>query len=196
MINLAEFPELIVQQEVEHLEAFTGFETENRYTVLTADGEPLLHAWEESGALSRQFLKAHRPLALHVVDQDGQPVLAVDRNFYWLLSHLRIADGEGRPLGSLNRHFAFPGRKFTLDDPAGGGLLELKGSLFRPNTFMFLREGTEVARITKQWGGILREAATDADTFVIEKDTDAIDEHMSLLILACAFAIDLEFFES
>ena len=99
-------------------------------------------------------------------------------------------------MGSLNRQFAVLGRKFTLDDPAGRGLLELKGPLFRPNTFMFYREGSEVARITKQWGGILREVATDADTFVIEKDTEAIDEDMSLLILACAFAIDLEFFES
>ena len=196
MFNLSEFSELIVQQEVEHLEAFTGFETENRYSVFTSEGELLLHAWEESGTLSRQFLKAHRPLALHVVDQDGQPVLTAERGFYWFLSHLRIADGEGRPLGSLNRQFAVLGRKFTLDGPAGDGLLELKGSLFRPNTFMFRREGTEVARITKQWGGILREAATDADTFVIEKDTHAIDDDMSLLILACAFAIDLEFFES
>ena len=196
VINLAEYSELVVEQEVEHLEAFTGFETENRYIVASSEGELLAHAWEESGGLSRQFLKTRRPLALHVADPDGQPVLTADRPFYWLLSHLGIADGEGRPLGSLNRHFAVLGRKFTLDDPAGAGLLELKGSLFRPNTFMFLREGTEVARITKQWGGILREAATDADTFVIEKDTAAIDEHMSLLILACAFAIDLEFFES
>ena len=148
MINLAEYSELIVEQEVEHLEAFTGFETENRYTVATSEGELLLHAWEESGTLSRQFLKAHRPLAIHVADQDGQPVLSADRDFYWLLSHLRIADGEGRPLGSLNRQFAVLGRKFTLDDEAGARLLELKGSLFRPNTFMFMREGTEVARIT------------------------------------------------
>jgi uncharacterized protein YxjI len=196
VINLAEYSELIVQQELEHLEAFTGFETENRYTVLTPDGEPLLHAWEESGALSRQFLKTRRPLALHVVDQDGQPVLSADRPFYWLLSHLRIADGEGRPLGSLNRRFAGLRKRFTVDDPAGGGLLELNGPVFRPNTFMFTREGTEVARITKQWGGVLRELATDADTFFIEKNTDAIDEDVSLLILACAFAIDLEFFES
>ena len=196
MSNLADFSELIVHQEVEHLEAFTGFETENRYTVVTSDGEPLLHAREESGTLSRQFLKSRRPLALHVVDQDGNPVMTADRGFYWLLSHLRIADGEGRPLGSLNRHFAALGRKFTLNDPAGDPLLELKGSLFRPNAFRFLREGTEVARITKQWGGILREIATDADTFFIEKDTEAIDEDMSLLILACAFPIDLEFFES
>jgi uncharacterized protein YxjI len=196
VFNLAEYPELIVQQEVEHLEALTGFETENRYTVFTAEGEPLLHAWEESGGLSRQFLKTRRPLAVHVVDQEGHPVLTADRPFYWFLSHLRIADGEGRPLGSLDRRFAPVTKRFTLGDPAGGGLLELTGPLFRPNTFMFRREGTEVARITKQWGGILREVATDADTFVIEKDTEAIDEDMSLLILACAFAIDLEFFES
>ena len=40
MINLAEYSELIVEQEVEHVEAFTGFETEIRYTALTSGGEP------------------------------------------------------------------------------------------------------------------------------------------------------------
>ncbi len=196
MFTLAEYQELIVQQDIEHLEMFTGFETENRYSIMTPEGEPLLFAGEESGMLARQLLSSHRALEIHVVDGDGQLVLTAGRDFYWLLSHLWIADGEERPLGSLSRHFKMLGRVFTLDDPSGNTLLDLKGSLFRPNTFIFEREGTEVARITKQWGGIMREMATDADTFVIQKNTDEIDEDMSLLILACAFAIDLEFFES
>ena len=48
MIDLSEYRELVVRQEVEHLEAFTGIETENRYSVLTPDGEQLLYAYEES----------------------------------------------------------------------------------------------------------------------------------------------------
>ncbi|HAL49331.1 MAG: hypothetical protein FI707_03755 [SAR202 cluster bacterium] len=196
LFTLAEFQELVVQQEIEHLEVFTGFETENRYSIMTPEGEPLLFAWEESGVLGRQFLSSHRALEIHVVDGDGQLVMTAGRDFYWFLSQLWIADGEESPLGSLSRHFKMLGRFFTLNDPSGNTLLDLKGSLFRPNTFIFEREGAEVARITKQWGGIGRELATDADTFVIQKNTDEIDEDMSLLILACAFAIDLEFFES
>ena len=35
MIDLSQHPELYVRQEIEHLEVFTGFETQNRYSVRT-----------------------------------------------------------------------------------------------------------------------------------------------------------------
>ena len=48
MIDLTQYSELTVRQEVEHLEVFSGFETSNRYRITTPDGEPLLYAFEES----------------------------------------------------------------------------------------------------------------------------------------------------
>ena len=80
MVDLTQHQELFVRQEVEHLEVFTGFEASNRYSVNTPDGERLLYAYEESGWLGRQFLRTHRPLTLHIVDGDGQPVVVASRN--------------------------------------------------------------------------------------------------------------------
>ena len=60
---------------------------------------------------------------------------------------------------------------------------------------MFYVDGIEVARVTKQWGGIMREAFSDADTFKVQQDP-GLDQDLSLLVLATAFAIDLDFFES
>ena len=162
MEDLTQFQELVVRQEVERLEVFTGFETENRYSVMTPEGEPLFYAFEESGFFGRQFLNTHRPLNLHVIDNDGQPILTAHRDFFWFLSHLHMRDSEDRPLGSLHRQFAVLKRRFTLEDPNGIAQAEVEGSLFRPNTFMFYKQGTEVARITKQWSGIMREAFSDA----------------------------------
>ena len=34
-IDIANYSELMIRQRVERLEAITGFETENRYTVMT-----------------------------------------------------------------------------------------------------------------------------------------------------------------
>ena len=42
MIDLTQFQELVVQQEIELLEVFTGFETGNRYSILTVDGEQVV----------------------------------------------------------------------------------------------------------------------------------------------------------
>ena len=42
MIDLTDYSELMIKQQVEHLEALTGFETANRYRVMTPEGETLL----------------------------------------------------------------------------------------------------------------------------------------------------------
>ena len=75
-------------------------------------------------------------------------------------------------------------------------IAEVEGPLFRPNTFMVRQQGEEIARITKQWSGLLREGFTDADAFRVEFFGQARDQNTCLLILATAFSIDLDFFES
>jgi len=60
---------------------------------------------------------------------------------------------------------------------------------------MITRDGGEIARIAKQWGGILREGFSKADTFNVEFSTPH-DQDFSLLVLAMALVIDLEFFEN
>ena len=195
MIDITRHDELIVRQVVEGLEAITGFETQNRYEVLTPEGEQVMYAYEESGGFSRFFLKTHRPLELHVVDTSGSPVLTASREFFWFLSHLNMSDESGRHVGALNRQFGFK-RRLTLTDRNDQPLGEITGSIFRPYTF-FVNDlnGEEVGRVTKQWSGFGREAFTDADTFqVLFNDPDRSEE-FRLLLLTAAFAIDLDFFE-
>ena len=74
MIDLAQHEELLVCQQVEHVEAFIGFEMANQYTVFTPDGYEMLHAVEESGAVSRQFMGSHRPLNIHLSGRPGRHV--------------------------------------------------------------------------------------------------------------------------
>ena len=196
MINLSQYQELIVHQEVEHFEAFTGFETANSYSVLTVEGDVLLHVAEESGWVGRQFLGNHRPMTLHIVDPDGNPVMTASRAFFWFLSHLHVEDADGNHIGSLLRRFGFLKRIFAIEDAGGSELARVEGKMLRPNTFMIYRQGDEIARVTKQWSGIGREAFTDADTFHVQMNTEVADESFALLVVATALAIDLDFFES
>lgn len=196
MLDLTRYQELVVQQHVEPLEVFTGLESKNRYSVNTPQGETLLYAYEESGFFGRQFLRTHRPLTLHVMDGQRQPVLEASRAFFWFFSHLHVRDSTGRPLGSLRRRFGLLRRRFRLEGPAGQLVAEVRGSLLHPNTFTIHRQGSEVARITKRWSGALREAFSRADTFQIQFAGREGGQDFSLLVLATAFAIDLDFFET
>ena len=61
---------------------------------------------------------------------------------------------------------------------------------------MIYQREREVARVTKQWSGLLKEAFTDADTFKLEINDRTLGKDVALIMLAAAFAIDLDFFES
>ena len=186
----------MIRQRVERLEAITGFETENRYTVMTPQGDELLHAQEESSTLSRIFLRSHRPLTLRVSDLQGNDVLVASRSFFWFFAHLHVSDPSGRHLGSLRRRFSFPSRKLSVEGPGGQPIAEIRGPLMKPKTFMIYQREREVARVTKQWSGLLKEVFTDADTFKLEINDRTLGKDVALIMLAAAFAIDLDFFES
>ena len=196
-MELANHRELIVRQTREMLEVFTGFETANRYRILTPDGQEAMYAYEDSGMLTRQFMGNHRPLSLHVLGSDGGNILNANRSFFWFLSHLNVQDGSGAPIGSLKRKFAALKRKFVVLDAGGQQIAGLNGSIFRPHTFTLNNaRGEEMGRIVKEWGGIMREGFTDADNFRIQFSDAERSEHIRLLLLASAFAIDLDFFEA
>ena len=196
VIDLSEHGELIIRQEMEHLEAFTGLETQNRYSVSTPDGDPLLYAYEESGFFSRIFLKKNRPLSIHVLDNNKERVLTASRSFFWFLSHLHIRDGSGHEIGALRRRFSILNRRFEFEDSTGKLIAEMRGPRLRPNTFMiYNKRGEEIGRVTKQWSGIGREVFSDADTFSVQIDTNKVDRDFAMLILVSALAIDLDFFE-
>lgn len=195
MTDLTRYSELVIKQQVEQIEIFTPFEAANRYSVYTADGAQLMYAYEESGDMSRQFAGSHRALSIHVVDGDGSPVLNASRDFFWFRSHLRV-DADGRRIGALNRIFGL-GRKFALVDANDREITRLTSGLFRPHTFIANAVGDgEIARVTKQWSGFGREMFTDADTFVVQFTDSNADNDFRLLMLASAFAIDLDFFEN
>lgn len=196
---LAHAPALVVRQHKEMLEAFTGFETKNRYVVQLPDGQPALYAAETGSGgwafLVRSFLKNKRPFTIQLRDAHGNVVLALERPWTWFFSELHVRDGQGQPLGMIDQRFAFFARRFVVLDPTGRELAQLHGPFFRPWTFRVVQGDQEVGRITKQWSGLLREAFTDADTFGVEFGPH-MDPRLRMLALAATFLIDFLYFEN
>lgn len=188
------YQSLMVRQQVEPLQVFSGLETQNRYQVLNPEGHEVCLAYEESGFMARQFLRCRRPLTINVIDGEGNLLLVARGKFYWFFSHLEFFAPAGEFLGRLNRSFSFMGRRLDLLDNDGivGGL---QGPLLRPYTFWLRQDGREVARITKQWSGLAREMFTVADTFQVLFTDESLAESVRWLVLGTAFAIDLDFFE-
>lgn len=195
---------LFLRQRREWLEVFTDFEQANKYAIVTEGGALAGWALEKPGGfgrfLMRSFLKAMRPFELTIFPAEGpagRAELSVRRPWTWLFARLYVWDRDGRPLGQVRQRFAWIRRRIDLEAPDGRLLARITGPLLHPWTFVAERGrgalAREVGRIEKQWGGLLKEGFTDADTFLLTFGDP--DPTLRRLLLAAAVLVDYRWFE-
>ncbi|WP_394823122.1 phospholipid scramblase-related protein [Pendulispora albinea] len=194
---LAAYPALLVRQRRE-LGEFFGYESRNKYEVLTAEGHPVLYAAESGkgfgAVLARQFFGHWRTFEIHVFDMYRNPVLRAVHPFRFFFQRLEVFDASGNLLGAIQQRFALFSKRFDVLDPAGNLLFTVSSPFWRMWTFPFERAGRQVAVIAKKWGGVVRELFTDADTFRVDYQPELSPPERALVLAASLF-IDLQYFE-
>jgi hypothetical protein len=201
---LAQAPRLVVRQRRNYLETFTGLEASGRYAIFTEQGG-FTAGFAEHGdgagdLLGRWLLKASRPftMGLYPAEHPDRPLLVLHRPWRWLFAHLEVRDAaSGRVLGRIQQRWGWFRKRLDVEAPDGRPLARLTGPLLRPWTVLVEAgpEGRarEVGRIEKRWSGFLREAFTDADTFLVTLPPG--DPTLRTLLLAAAVLVDFIWFE-
>jgi uncharacterized protein YxjI len=196
MEELRSLDSLIVSQKKEWGEILSGFETKNKYVVSDVYGNKIYYAIEEAGSiLLRLFLRAFRPFTIVVLTKSNQRVLRVIRPFRFFFHRANIVDAQGISLGVLQRRFSLLQRKYSVFDNSGKEIYQLFGPILKPWTFIIKDNDVEYGKITKKWGGLLKEGFTDADNFgvIFPKDWDV---RLKALFLGAVFLIDFVHFEN
>ena len=189
MQQLESMDALAIRQLKEWGEILTGWEFSNRYEILDESGRKLFDAGEQRGSLlARQFLGPKRPFNL-VVLESGSPALYVQRPFRFFVQTVDILDSGRARLGSIEKTMNPVQRNYHIRNREGREVCELHGPLTKPWTFFIMQNGDQTGVITKRWGGVGREAFTDADTFGVQFPREASPETKALL-LGAVFLID------
>ena len=204
---LTQIDQLLVHQKVELLEAFTSFETQNKYTVKNTLGQKVYSAKEDSGCCSRQFCGNMRSFDMKIVDNLGNEVIHLNRPlacgscfFPCCLQKMEVTSPPGSLIGSIEQEWSILTPKFAIKDAAGQTVLKIGGpfctfSLCGDVEFnVFSSDGsTNVGKISKQWSGLAREAFTDADNFGISFPMD-LDVKIKAVLLGACFLIVISSF--
>uniref|UniRef100_A0A0A9XAE0 Phospholipid scramblase n=1 Tax=Lygus hesperus TaxID=30085 RepID=A0A0A9XAE0_LYGHE len=205
---LTTLDQLLVKQKVEILEALTGFETQNKYTVKNSLGQKVFYAVEDSSCCSRCFCGTLRPFDMKILDNFKNEVIHMYRPlacqscwFPCCLQTLEVSSPPGCVVGSVVQEWSLFCPKFSIKNAAGDTVLYIEGPLCTYSIcgdvefkVLALDETTVVGRISKQWSGLLREAFTDADFFGVTFPMD-LDVKMKAVMLAACFLIDFMFFD-
>lgn len=188
-----------IKQIRERLEIFTGWETANKYQILDEENRPLGYAAERKngllGALTKNFLKSHRPMDIDIWNANKDLVLKARRPFFFFFSDMRVYQG-GNLIGEIKTRFGILKRKYDLMDSRGTVFARIESPRWRLWTFHIKdSRGEDAGKISKKWGGVLKEVFSDSDSFATDLSKKDWKEEEQALILLATLSIDLDFFE-
>lgn len=189
---------VMIRQQKEWGEILVGFESKNRFELSDEGGNRLGLAAEESsgfGAMfARNFLGKCRKATIHIYDATGNRIGRGEKPFRWFFHRMEVFDGNQK-IGAVQRKWSWFNRKFSIENSAGQEVMQIFSPMFRIWTFKLMLGQQEVGRISKKWGGVLKEMFTDADSFGMEVDESVPNELRSILLVA-TFLIDFTCFEN
>ncbi|XP_034253223.1 phospholipid scramblase 2 isoform X2 [Thrips palmi] len=206
---LTSIDQLLVHQKVEVLEALTGFETKNKFTVKNSMGQKVYKAVEDTDCLTRNCCGPLRPFDMKILDNFDNQVIHLNRPlacdsccFPCCLQSMEVSSPPGNTIGRIEQEWSILKPKFVIKDHNDEVVLRIEGPFCTLSIcgsdvkFKVLsKDGEhEVGKIYKQWAGVLREALTDADHFGITFPMD-LDVRMKAVMLGACFLIDAMFFE-
>lgn len=192
---------LEIDQHARHWwEMLFNWEQRNQYSI--SDGMRHRGYVVEQGktlldVLARMFLGSHRPLQLHVFGPDDRIAITLTRPFYWILSRMSVEDGSGSVLGTVVKRWSLLRKHYDLHE-ANRLFAVISSGFFRIWTFPVLdaASGEQLAVVSKQWGGLVREYMTDADKFRVEFTSPSLSIEEKSIIFAAALSIDFDYFEN
>ena len=171
------------------------FELRNQYTLTAEDGQEIGRVEQAKQSPFAFILRLAGnldlvlPVTLHVTTGDGRTELELHKP--WFRFAVKVSDGSGDALGAVTKKIRVGKAVFSITGPAGQELGVLKAADWRARDFRFEDpSGSELARVTKKWRGLLTEVVTDADSYAVTFE-DTTDNPTRQLALAAALAVDL-----
>lgn len=205
---LSQIDQLLIKQKVEIFEAVTNIETANKYKIKNSLGQDIFKAKERSDFCTRQCCGPVRCFQLEICDHTGKEVIHCDRPlkcatccFPCCLQKMTISSPITEEVFGLIYQTWHPlTPNFKILDSKNKCVLKIEGPFCATSCcgdviFKILsKDGQEIGKITKQWGGLAMESFTDADNFSVSFPLD-LDVKFKATLLGAVFLIDFMFFE-
>lgn len=171
------------------------FELRNEYTLVDDTGEPIGTATQERQSflalLVRIFsaLDVALPMTLEVRDAAGKVELELHKP--WFTWRVQVSSPAVGLVGTIRKQIRVGKARFSLQGPQGEAIGEVRAENWRARDFaVFDPVDTEVARVTKQWRGLLTEAFSDADSYAVTFQPQ-LGHPLRALAFASALAVDI-----
>jgi len=172
-------------------------ELADQYRIRDEEGNEIGYIRKEGQSAlkkTRGFVSHRNQLITHrlaMYDRHGIKAIELLRPRKTMQARAEVLDGGGVPVGTIVQKDVLGKKRLGLEGASG----ELLGTIDAEDRrgWDFAIEdatGAEVGRITKKWPGLLAEAFTTADDYVLEISSD-VSPALRLMMLGTAAGVDL-----
>lgn len=215
---LTQIDQLLIHQQIELLEALTGWEVKNRYQIKNTLGQQVYFAQEESTTCHRQCCGGHRKFDMSITDNLGTEVIRMHRPFKccggdgscWCggidacSDELTVESPPGTVVGKVKYAFSKWSPHLEIRDAADNVVLHVWGPCCPCQAVcctgdidykLYSKDmQTEVGKISKQWAGAMKEILTKADNFGVNFPVD-LDVNIKAVLIGATFLVEFLFSE-
>ncbi|XP_007441706.1 phospholipid scramblase 3 [Python bivittatus] len=205
---LTQVDQILIHQKVELVEAFIGFEGNNKYEVRNSLGQHIFHAEEQNDCCTRNCCGSLRRFSMRLDDPTGREVIRLVRPlkcvscwFPCCLQEMEVQCPPGTTIGYVVQTWHPFTPRFSIQNVEKETVLRVLGPCFACSCggdvsfeVKTRDESRGVGRISKQWSGLIKEIFTDTDNFGIQFPMD-LDVKVKAVLLGACFLIDFMFFE-
>jgi uncharacterized protein YxjI len=146
--------------------------------------------------LSLFLSKGFFPFKLDILDAGEHVLASIRRGWTFFMSKIKVLDSGGSVIAQINQRFHLLKPSFTILDPQGLPIASIAGDWAAWNFTITGGDGRQIGTITKKWAGILKEAFTTADKYVVSINPGLELDAKKIAIVATAITIDMVFKES
>jgi uncharacterized protein YxjI len=175
------------------------FKFTNAYKVYDEHGE--IGLIQQRLTAGQKFLrlllkKAMLPFQLEITDLNGDVLVTIKRGWTFWMSKITLTDSRGDLLGTIKQKFAILKPTFKIFDETEIEIASITGDWKGWNFKIIDNNNNQIGTISKKWNGILKEAFTTADKYVVDIVPEYAEDKRKMAIVSCAVTIDMVLKES
>jgi len=203
---LTQVDQVIIKQQKEMIEIFTGWEQNNRYRITNSVGQQVLFAMENTDACTRQCCGPGRPFEMSIYDNYNREVIHLSRPLRCRGPLCPCSQQEisvlcnGTEISKVHeKNGCAPG--YYVHDGQGQSIFEVTSGMFPnckcsdvPFQITSCMNGEVVGAVTKQWMGCGWETCTDVATYSVNFPLD-LDVKLKAALIGATFLIDFNYYE-
>jgi uncharacterized protein YxjI len=171
------------------------FKFENAYNVFDEKGTNI-GAIKQRLTIGQKLLrlvlnKSMLPFKLEIKDINGVLLASISRGWTFFMSKIVVSSGDSRPIGTVRQKFKIFKPTFKIFNHEEKQIAEITGDWKAWNFVIKDESGSQIGTISKKWAGVLQEAFTTADKYLVNIDPSYANMMNKIVILSAAITIDM-----